>query len=211
MGDLIQQLIDQGYLKTEKIIKAFKKIKRQDFVLKEMQHEAVVNYPLSIGYGQTISQPLTVAFMLELLCPKQGQRILDIGSGSGWSTAILSEIIGEKGKIFAIERVPELKTFGEENVSKYNFVKSGRAIFITGDGSKGLEKEAPFDRIHVAAAAQKVPEALLKQLAIGGKLVIPEGADLQEIVLVEKIAEDKYKKEHFPGFTFVPLISDKEH
>ena len=206
MAELVQQLIDQGYLKTKEIIQAFKKIKRKDFVLLEMQSNSGKNVPLSIGHGQTISQPLTVAFMLELLDIKKGQKILDIGSGSGWTTALLAEIVGEKGKVFAIERIQELKDFGEKNVSKYNFIRSNRATFITGDGIKGLPDQAPFDRIHVAAATNKIPTNLLEQLSIGGKLIIPQGINFQDIVLIEKIGKNKYHQEKFPGFNFVPLV-----
>lgn len=209
MTDLIQQLIDQGYLKTPRIIQAFEKINRRDFVLSEMQPESEINAPLSIGYGQTISQPLTVAFMLELLDPQTGQKILDIGSGSGWTTAILAEIVGVRGRVFGVERIQELGDFGENNTRKYNFVKSGRAVFITGDGTKGLPEQAPFDRIHVGAAANKIPKALLEQLAVGGKLVVPEGVNFQDVVLIEKVAEGKYKRKNFPGFAFVPLISGR--
>jgi len=208
-NDLIQQLIDTGYLKTPEIIGAFKKIDRRDFVLPGIKEEAAANYPLSIGYGQTISQPLTVALMLELLGPKKGQKILDIGSGSGWTTALLAEIVGETGKIFGIERIQELKEFGENNAEKYDFVSSGRAIFTTGDGSKGLKKEAPFDRIHVGAAAAKVPPALLEQLNIGGKLIIPVGTTQQDLVLIEKVGKKEYKEKRFSGFTFVPLIEER--
>jgi len=207
--NLIQQLIDEGHIKTPEIIQAFKKINRRDFVSPGTETESEANYPLSIGYGQTISQPLTVAFMIELLAPKKGQKILDIGSGSGWTTALLSEIVGEEGKVFGIERISELKEFGEANTRKYNFVASERAVFMTGDGSKGLPKEAPFDRIHVGAAAVKIPPALLEQLAIGGRLVIPEGVDAQDIVLIEKTGKKEYKRQRFPGFTFVPLIEEK--
>jgi len=206
MAELIQQLIDQGYLKTKEIIQAFKKINRQDFVLPEMQSESGENVPLSIGHGQTISQPLTVAFMMELLDLQEGQKILDIGSGSGWTTSLLAEIVGPKGKVFAIERIQELKDFGERNASKYNFIKSNRATFMVGDGIKGLPEQAPFDRIHVAAAANKIPSALLKQLTIGGKLIVPQGINFHDIVLIEKIGENKYQREKFPGFSFVPLI-----
>lgn len=210
MLNLIQQLIDQNYLKTPRIIQAFKKINRRDFVLPEMQLNAKMNAPLGIGYGQTISQPLTVAFMIELLSPQKGQKILDIGSGSGWTTAILAEIVGGQGKVFGIERIQELKDFGENNVRKYNFIKSGRATFIQGDGTKGLPEQAPFDRIHVAAAANTTPKALLDQLAVGGKLVIPEGINFQDIVLIERVGKNKYQQKRFPGFAFVPLISDEE-
>jgi len=208
MAELIQQLIDQGYLKTKKIIEAFQKINRRDFVLSDMQLESRKNIPLSIGHGQTISQPLTVAFMLEHLDVQEGQKVLDIGSGSGWTASLLAEIVGPKGKVFAIERIQELKDFGESNTAKYNFIKSNRAVFIVGDGTKGLPDQAPFDRIHVAAAANKIPSTLLKQLTIGGKLIIPQGINFQDIFLIEKIGKDKYQQEKFPGFSFVPLIEN---
>ncbi|MCX7779018.1 MAG: protein-L-isoaspartate O-methyltransferase [Patescibacteria group bacterium] len=207
MPNLIDQLVEQGYLRTPEIIKAFYKIKREDFLLPEFRGEAEANYPLPIGYGQTISQPLTVAFMLELLQPKKGDKVLDVGSGSGWTTALLAEIVGEKGRVFALEIIPELKEYGEKRTKKYNFVSSGRVVFICGDGSKGLVKEAPFDKIHVAAAATRVPQDLLDQLKIGGRLVIPVGVESQEVVLIEKIGEKKYQEKKYPGFLFVPLIT----
>ena len=154
MSELIDQLIEQEYLKSPLIIEAFRKIKRADFVPEEItkkeSREWVENYnaPLPIGQGQTISQPLTVAFMLELLEPKPGDKILDIGSGSGWQTAMLCQITGEKGFVYAIEVIPELKEFGEKNVSKYNFKNTE---FICGDGSQGLAGQAPFDKIIAAA------------------------------------------------------------
>lgn len=206
MNDLIQQLIDDKYLKTPEIISAFRRIKREDFVVEELRSEAAENYPLSIGRGQTISQPLTVAFMIELLGPKKGHKVLDVGSGSGWTTSLLAEIVGKQGKVYAIERIKELKQFGQDNTRKYNFVGSGRAVFIASDGSKGLPQEAPFDRIHVAAASPKIPKPLLEQLKIGGKLVIPEGIDIQNIVLVEKINKHEFQRQEFSGFIFVPLI-----
>src|SRR3989344_867492 len=108
---LIQELLSGGYLKTPRIIDAFRLIDRADFVLPEYKDEACGNYPLPIGEGQTISQPLTVAFMLELLNPQPGEKILDIGAGSGWQTALLAEIVGPKGQIVAIERIPKLCRF----------------------------------------------------------------------------------------------------
>ena len=208
--DIVSQFIQSNYLKTPRIINAFRKIKRKDFVPPEFRDVAEANEPLSIGYGQTISQPLTVAFMLELLQPKQGEKVLDIGSGSGWTAALLAEIVGPKGKVFAVEIIPELKEFGEENARKYNFVKSGRIQFITGDGSKGLPDFAPFDCIHVAAAASRIPLPLSEQLAIGGRMVIPLGVRTQNITLVKKITQNYFQRREFPGFVFVPLIEEEK-
>lgn len=219
---LIKLLINQGYLKTPLIIEVFEKIDRADFVLEEFKDEAYNNYPLPIGYGQTISQPATVAFMLELLEPKPGHKILDIGSGSGWQTAMLAYIVMGRnnvgtnlrvrpgqtqgsaptknniGKIFAIERLPELKEFGEENVSKYNFINKGIVKFICADGSKGLPKQAPFDRIIAAASAEEMPHNLKKQLCPNGRLVLPIKNSIWLIT--------KQKEKEYPGFVFVPLI-----
>lgn len=201
MKQLIEDLISREYLKTPRIIDAFYKIDRVDFVPEDLKVEAYVNVPLPIGYGQTISQPLTVAFMLELLQPKEGDKILDVGSGSGWQSSMLAHIAGDKGKVLAIERIPELSEFGKNNSKKYNFKN---LEFIIGNGSVGYEKKAPYDRIIVAAAAfDKIPKELKRQLKIGGRLVIPVE---NSIWLVVKKAEDEYEEKEFPGFAFVPLI-----
>ena len=198
---LIDSLIKNGWLKTPRIIEAFQKIKRADFMPEDMKNLAEVNEAFPIGYGQTISQPLTVAFILEELRPKPGQKILDIGSGSGWTTALLAQIVGSEGKVIAIEIIPELKEFGKANVSKYNFVNVN---FICADGSKGYEKEAPFDCILVSAAAEKVPQAWRKQLKIGGRIVCPIGSSIWTII---KKSESDFEEIERPGFAFVPLIS----
>jgi len=200
---LIEQLKAQAYLKSLQIIKAFEKIKRKDFVLEQDQEQADVNAPLSIGYGQTISQPLTVAFMLELLQPQTGDKILDVGSGSGWQTAMLAHIVGKQGKVLAIERVPELKKLGEENVSKYNFVKKGIVQFFCADGTKGLAERAPFDKIIAAASGKRLPVAWKKQLKVGGRIVVPIK---DSIWLFVKRSEHEFEEKEFPGFVFVPLI-----
>lgn len=205
MEKLVEQLIGEGYLKSPEIIEAFLRIDRADFIRSTFWGEAYGNYPLQIGYNQTISQPATVAFMLELLKIKKGDKVLDVGSGSGWQTALLATLTGHIGQVFAIERIKELKEFGEKNCSQYKF---DNIRFIEGDGSKGLPNEAPFDKIIVAAASEKIPEALKEQLKIGGRLVIPVGEVSQDIVLIEKISEKKYREERHPGFVFVPLISE---
>ena len=223
MSSLINQLIQEGTLKTPRIISVFQKINRADFMLSENQPEAEGNYPLPIGHGQTISQPFTVAFMLELLGPQKGDKVLDIGSGSGWTTALLAEIVGPKGQVFAIERIPELKEFGENNVKKYfppstegeqTFArlpddrKKSPVQFLCSDGWQGLPKQAPFNRILVSAAAREIPQKLLAQLAVGGRLVIPVGKFDQAITVVDRTSEKEYKEKRYPGFVFVPLVEE---
>lgn len=201
---LTEKLIAQGVLKTPEIITAFRKIDRKNFVLPEFKAESYDDCPLPIGYEQTISQPWTVAFMLELLEPKNGERILDIGSGSGWTTALLASIVGEQGVVFGVERIPELVAYGAKNLDTYKFAHS--KILMAGP-IFGLPKEAPFDKILVSAAADTMPEDLVLQLKLGGTLVIPIQNQIWKII---KRADKKLNIEKFDGFAFVPLISEKQ-
>lgn len=203
MSKLVNQLIEDGYLKTSLIIDAFSEISRIEFVKEEFEKDAEANIALPIGLGQTISQPLTVAVMLELLDPCVGQKILDVGSGSGWTTALLSYVVGGEGKVIALEMKKDLKEFGEKNADKFGYVKEGIAKFYNLDGNLGFEEEAPYDRILVSAEAPQVPEALKKQLKIGGKMVIPMKNSLWYF---EKKGENEFYKKEYPGFAFVPLI-----
>lgn len=205
MNKLINQLIKDGHLKTDAIIDAFSEINRIEFVPKEFEMQANVNIALPIGYGQTISQPLTVAFMLELLNPQKGQKILDVGSGSGWTVALLSYIVGKEGKVYALDVKEELVEFGKKNVDKYGYVKNGIAEFYNINGIDGLPDKAPFDCILVSASAEEIPQVLKDQLKIGGKMVIPVG---DTIYFLEKKGEQKFEEKKFPGFSFVPLIVD---
>ena len=200
---LIEDLIEEGWLKTPRIIEAFYKIKRVDFLPENLKDFAELNEALPIGWGQTISQPLVVAFMLELLDPKEGEKILDIGSGSGWTSALLGEIVREKGKVIAIDIIPELVEFGQKNVAKYNFLKKGIVKFFCADGTKGYEKEAPFDKILVSASAKKCYSSWKKQLKVGGKIVAPIGTS---IWLFIKKNESEFEEFEYPGFVFVPLV-----
>ncbi len=203
MSRLVNNLIKDGYLRTELIIDAFSEISRVEFVPYDLESEAEANVPLPIGYGQTISQPLTVAFMFELLDPWRGHNVLDIGSGSGWTTALLSYIVGEKGKVTAIERIPNLCEFGKNNADKFGFVKKGIAEFHCVDGNEGFEDNAPYDRILVSAMVEEIPQTFRDQLKIGGKMVIPVHND---IWFVEKKGEKEFYKEEYPGFSFVPFV-----
>jgi protein-L-isoaspartate(D-aspartate) O-methyltransferase len=199
---LIRELIRSGYLKSPEIIAAFRKIDRRDFVPIELAENAYLNEPLPIGFGQTISQPLTVAFMLELLSPQKGDKVLDIGSGSGWQASLIAEIVGPRGRVYAVERVPELFELGKWNASKY-----GRKIlqFVNIDASAGLPELAPFDRIVAAASAETLPLAWCGQLKPGGKIVAPIKSS---VWLFEKNELGGWSEKEFPGFAFVPLIEN---
>ena len=203
---LIEGLIQRGYLKTPRIIEAFKKIKREDFLPSGSEDLAEIDEAMPIGFGQTISQPLVVAFMLELLQPEPGDKILDVGSGSGWTTGLLSEIVGEKGKVIAVELVPELKEFGEKNVARYNFIEKGTAEFICADGSKGFKEEAPFDKILASAAAVRLPQAWKEQLKVNGRIVVPINSSIWRFI---KIGDSMFREEEYSGFLFVPLIESQ--
>jgi protein-L-isoaspartate(D-aspartate) O-methyltransferase len=200
--ELVNYLKERGVLRTKEIINAFLKIDRKDFVKEEYIDQAYFDTPLPTLMGQTISQPYVVAFMLELLQPQKGQKILDIGFGSGWTTSLLAEIVGENGKVYGIEVVPEVFEFGKKNIEKYNFLQKGIVEVFLMDGSKGFPEKAPFDRILVSAASKKIPEELISQLKDNGILVIP---DFEGIWKVKKIS-GKIEKEYHYGFVFVPLV-----
>ncbi len=207
---LIKSLIDEGYLKTPAVIEAFKKIDRADFVPGNQREKTYENYPLTIGSGQTISQPLTVAFMLELLEPKLGEKILDIGTGSGWQAALLLELVGEQGKVISIERIPELKNLAEENLKKFRTEeipgeppKNSIEIKL-GDGTQGDPANAPFDKIIAAAAGDTILTAWKEQLKIGGRIVAPVK---QSIYVLDKTGPNEFEERHYFGFSFVPLVA----
>jgi len=198
-NSLINHLINRDTLKSSNIIEAFRHIDRADFVLDPTVSDIYEDYPLQIGYQQTISQPTTVAMMLEMLSPKEGEKILDIGSGSGWTTALLSFIVGEKGSVTGLERVDSLVEFGNDNLKKYRFKNSA---IIQAKDELGIVDEK-FDKILVSASANELPYSLLEQLKVDGKLVIPVKNSIYEITKKEdgKIINI----EHY-GFRFVPLI-----
>lgn len=201
--ELFKKLVDEGYLRTPQIIGAFLDIDRKDFVPEEYKSEAYGDYPLPIGFGQTISQPATVAFMLELLQPQVGDKVMDVGSGSGWQTALLASIVGENGSVYAVERISELCEFGKKNLQKYNF----KNIFcFCADAAKGLPEHVPFDKIIAAAAGEAMPPAWLDQLKIGGHIVAPIQSS---IWLYIKKSETEFEKLEYPGFAFVPLVKNK--
>ena len=187
--------------KNNLIEKAFKEINRSNFILPQYWDSAGLDVPLPIGFGQTISQPTTVKFMLEWLEAELGDKVLDVGSGSGWTAALLSNIIGDASVVYAVERVAKLMKFGEENCQRAG-IKNAK-FFLAKKDVLGLPRFAPYNRILVSASAGELPPELIKQLKINGKLVIPVGSSILEIT--KKSKNDIEINEHF-GFTFVPLI-----
>ncbi len=201
----VQELVRKGVLYTDRVIQAFQKVRRTDFVHQDLQPQAFEDAPLPIGYNQTISQPSTVAMMLEHLRVEPGDRILEVGCGSGWLTALLAELVGPTGMVYAIDIIPELVDLTKEHLTSYHYQN---VEVRHGNGWNGLPAHAPFNRIVVSAAATHLPDALTKQLARNGRLVIPVGGDIQDLTCVEKRADGLLNVEHHHGFQFVPLVHD---
>ena len=198
---MIQRQIVARGIEDKKVIEAFMKVPRHLFVPEEVKHLAYYDSPLSIGYGQTISQPFTVAFMMSVLDLNKSDEVLEIGTGSGYQTALLAELVK---KVYTIERIKELS---ENAQSVIAYLGYDNVEFYIGDGSKGWHNESKkFDKIIVTAGAPIVPESLLKQLKIGGKMVIPVGGkSMQSMKLIVK---EIYAIEEYDlgEFAFVPLI-----
>ena len=157
---LIKYIKSLGYLKSKKLEDALRNVPRHLFIPKKIEYMAYRDTPLSIGHNQTISQPSTVVIMTESLDVKEGQKILEIGTGSGWQSALLSYLVGEKGFVYTIEIVSELVEFAKSNFKK---LKVKNVKVFEKDGSLGLKEHAPFDRIIVTAASPDVPKPYLNQ------------------------------------------------
>ena len=203
--ELISILIKNG-ITDKKVLEAIDKVKRELFVSPEMKRYAYDNNALPISGGQTISQPYTVAYMTQLLEIKKGDKVLEIGTGSGYQAAILCEMGAE---VFTIERVQDLF----ENTVKLFQSMNYQVSMKLDDGSKGWAENAPYDKIIVTAGSPKIPKQLTSQLKIGGMMAIPIGDQkMQQMILVTK-TEDKFKKieytiKKFSEFKFVPLVGE---
>jgi protein-L-isoaspartate(D-aspartate) O-methyltransferase len=197
--NLIDELTSQGITDVY-VIKAIHDVPREKFVPKALQHQAYKNIALPIGHGQTISQPYTVAIMTQALRLEKGLKVLEVGTGSGYQAALLYYM---GAKVFTIER-----DFDLYQEAKNRFDEMGITIAcMCGDGSVGWNEFAPYDRIIVTAAAPDVPKSLLKQLKMGGIIVIPVGSRTTQIMhVVVREDEKKYSTTKIPAFQFVPLI-----
>jgi len=201
---VVRQLAGRG-VRNQRVLAAMRWAPREWFLPPHLGADAYSDGPLPIGNGQTISQPYVVALMTERLQPQRRSRVLEIGTGSGYQTAILA-YLANRGKIFTIERLPDLLVEAEERFRRLGLTNIETRL---GDGASGWPEEAPFDGIIVAAAAPRIPEPLLEQLAAGGRLVIPVG-DLasQELVILERPVNGGRLVQHEAGgVRFVPLIS----
>lgn len=196
---LIDQLRTKG-ISDERILTAFNEVPRHFFLDLVFQEQAYSNVAFQIGAGQTISHPYTVAFQSALLELKKGEKVLEIGTGSGFQTCILCAM---GAKVFSIERQKELFLKVKHIIDHFYFTPK---LFF-GDGYEGKATFAPFDKILVTCGAPFVPQALLDQLKIGGYLVIPVGdLDTQEMLRITKISATEYKHEHYGDFSFVPML-----
>ncbi len=199
---LVNILVNKG-IANETVLKAIGNIPRHLFMDSGFLDHAYQDKAFPIAADQTISQPYTVAFQTELLQVKKGDKVLEIGTGSGYQTAVLCEL---GAKVFSIERQQELFKKTSKFLPKLGY-RPKKLIF--GDGYKGLAKEAPFDSIIVTAGAPFVPKPLLGQLKIGGRLVIPVGNDVQIMTLFIRKGQKEFEQHEFGEFRFVPLLEDK--
>jgi len=193
---LITSLKNQGFL--TKITNAFKKIKRENFIPQEYKKYAYEDSPIPIGHNQTISQPYTIAFMLNLLNLKPNLKILEVGSGSGYVLALINQI-SPNSQIYGIERIKELATNSKKVLNKNKNIH-----IISADGTKGLKLKAPFDRILVSASSNQIPKTLLQQLSPDGTMVCVVN---YSIIVIKKRPKGNKITEHL-GFSFVPLINE---
>ncbi|MBI2129298.1 protein-L-isoaspartate(D-aspartate) O-methyltransferase [Candidatus Woesearchaeota archaeon] len=201
-NQLIKFWKNEKIVKNEKVLEAFKAVPREEFILGGYEHDAYGDYPLPIHAGQTISQPTTVMIMTDALDAKEGQKILEIGTGSGYQAAILSKLAGEKGKVITTEIIKELADFSKNNIKK---LKINNIKILHSDGSEGYAKEAPYDRIIVTAACPKIPQPLIDQLKEGGIIVAPVESVLGQEMVKGIKKNGKLITASLGYFTFVPL------
>lgn len=199
-NDLIEFWQSSGIIKDKKVIEAFKKIPRENFIV---SGEPYGDYPLPIGSGQTISQPTTIMIMTQAMELKPGLKVLEVGAGSGYQAALIGTIVGKKGKVITTEIIPELAIFAKNNLKKS---KIGNVKVVHYDGSKGYEKEAPYDRIIVTAACPEIPKPLIDQLKENGIIVAPVGSLVFGQKMIKCIKKKGYLETvNLGDFVFVPL------
>ena len=193
-----------GIIADDSVLKAFLEVRRELFVDPTYRDQSYADHPLPIGSGQTISQPTTVIMMLQLLDVLAGQRVLEIGSGSGYNAALLAKLVKQTGMVVTVERHKELVELARKNLSSAALEE---VVVIEGDGKQGYKKLATFDRIIITAAADQVPHNLKDQLAVGGVIVAPIGHTHGcEMLKLSKTSPDQFQTSSHGLFSFVPLV-----
>ena len=200
---MVREQIESRGVRDPRVLAALRKVERHRFVPEALHHLAYSDQPLPIGHGQTISQPYIVAYMTEALELKPSDRVLEIGTGSGYQAAILAELVGE---VYSIEIVKPLAKESAERLQKLSYKN---LKLRTGNGYRGWPEAAPFDAIIVTAAPPSIPSALLDQLAQGGRLVVPVGTMFQELIRVRRTPKGITQEELLP-VRFVPMVGEKE-
>jgi protein-L-isoaspartate(D-aspartate) O-methyltransferase len=204
---MINYLLSIGYIDA-KTANAMMNVPRELFVSPSDRDAAYFDHPLPIGYGQTISAPGIVGLMVSRLDIMKGMKVFEAGTGSGYQTAILAEMVGEEGEIVTIERVEGLVGLAKENIKSWEkcLGKKHKIKFLHGDGTKGYGKSAPYDRVSITAAAPSIPKPLIEQLKDDGKLIAPVGgAYYQSLVLYDKRTNEA---RNLLPVIFVPLIGE---
>ncbi|HVR87590.1 MAG TPA: protein-L-isoaspartate(D-aspartate) O-methyltransferase [Planctomycetota bacterium] len=196
------QLVAQG-IRDPRVLEAIRAVPRHLFVPESGLPQAYEDHPVAIGQGQTISQPYMVARMSELLKLSGGERVLEIGSGSGYQTAVLRALGAD---VFTVERLPDLSRLAQENVERAGY--SG-VHYCVGDGSRGWPEEAPFDRVIVTAGAPTMPVSLVEQLREGGSMVIPVGGEQEQELLLVRRGQGRVTRERICACVFVKLWGDE--
>ncbi|XP_043269244.1 protein-L-isoaspartate(D-aspartate) O-methyltransferase [Venturia canescens] len=210
--DLVQYLKRSKIVKSDRVFETMCAVDRAKYTT---SNNPYFDAPQGIGYGVTISAPHMHAYALELLEDKlkPGNKALDVGSGSGYLTACMGLMLGDDGLAVGIDHIPELQALAKRNLQsdRPELLESGRVALVVGDGRLGCPEHAPYDAIHVGAAARETPQPLIDQLAVGGRLIVPVGPenDDQTLYQFEKSADGKIKKKPLMGVVFVPL-TDKE-
>lgn len=200
---MVTEQIERRGVRDEAVLRAMRWVPRHHFVPSSRQSQAYEDRPLSIGYNQTISQPYIVAFMTEALELDGSERVLEIGTGSGYQAAILAETAQE---VYTIEIVPELAALAERTLVDQGY---GAVQVRAGDGYRGWPEAAPFDAIMVTAAPDHIPDPLIEQLAPGGRLILPVGRDVQNLILLHKTAEGLVREAVLP-VRFVPMTGEAQ-
>jgi protein-L-isoaspartate(D-aspartate) O-methyltransferase len=203
-GEMVRQLRAYG-IKDESVLRAMARVRRHVFIPEPFRNAATAygDHPCPIGHDQTISQPYIVAYMTERLNLKKGEKVLEIGTGSGYQAAVLAECGAD---VFSIEIVPELAEHAKQALKVVGFE---RVRVLTGDGYKGWPEHAPFDAVIVTCAPEDVPQALKDQLAEGGRMIVPVGKWSQRLVILRKQAGKIIKQDDLP-VRFVPMVRGKE-